>query len=174
MNKTENEGTGDKGNKGAREQGSQGTREQGNEGTRDYEMNGLRDWDSVAVGGEAADDFVVFDVLAGEHHRVRGDMGARADGRGNEADLLKVGSLMGMREDAREGADDGVVADGDAAAIVQESALVDGDAISDGEVVAVGKVDAVVDFDPCANMREDMPPQHAAEAKSEPVIETDG
>ena len=50
-------------------------------------------------------------------------------------------------KDTRVGTDDGVLADGDAAAIVEQRALADDGPIANGEVVAVGEVDAMVNLD---------------------------
>ena len=66
-----------------------------------------------------------------------------------------------------------LVADVDAAAVVEQGALADGDAVADRKVVAVGEVDAVVDFHAGAHVVEDVAAQHAAEAQSQPVIQPD-
>ena len=61
-----------------------------------------------------------------------------------------VGSrrIVDMGVDARKRADDGTVADLDAAAVVKQRALADGDAVADREVVAVSQLHAVIDFTP--------------------------
>ena len=74
------------------------------------------------------------------------DAGAGADDGGDQRYLIVVIRAVRVGVNAGEGANDGSLADGDAAAIVQEGALADGDAVADGDVVAVGEVDAVVDL----------------------------
>ncbi len=57
-------------------------------------------------------------MLAGEDDGMAADSGAGTNDGGNQRNLIVVIRVMGMRVDAGEGADDGALADGNAAAVV--------------------------------------------------------
>ena len=103
-----------------------------------------------------------------------GDARAGADDGGRQIDALIAARLVDVRVDASEGADDGALADGDSAAIIQQGALADGDAFLDGQVVAVGEVHAVIDFNARAHAGKKIAAQHGAEAQAQPVVGSDG
>src|ERR1700722_3460559 len=128
---------------------------------------------SGVVGGEGADGLPGRNILAGEDNGMTGDVGAVADDRGLEADFFVVRGIVREGIDAAVGTDDGVLADGDAAAIVEQGTLANNGSVADGEVVAVGQVDSVMNFDACAEMLEDVAAQHAAKTQSQPVIEAE-
>ena len=74
--------------------------------------------------------------MPGEDNGMGGDVCACTDHRGLKPDLVVVVRIVPHGKDAREGTDDRVIADGDAAAVVEQGALANGDAVADGEVIA--------------------------------------
>ncbi len=70
--------------------------------------------------------------------------------------------------------DAGALVEDDLAPVIEHDIFVDGAGVFDGEVVAVGELDVVEDFDVLAEVAEDVPAKHAAEAEAEPVVEADG
>src|SRR5579862_901247 len=91
-----------------------------------------------------------------------------------EAHLVVTVGRVGVGENPRIGSDDGIFADGDAAAIVEQRTLADRYAVFDDEVVAVREVDAVVDADARTHLYEQVAAEHAAEAQPQPVFQPDG
>src|SRR5262249_47952815 len=82
--------------------------------------------------------------------------------------LLGSPCRIAVREDARERADDGVLTDLDAAAVVQKDSLMDHCTIANRQLVSIGQINAVVNLHPVSHVVEDVPRQHAAEAQPQP------
>ena len=70
-------------------------------------------------------------MLTGQHDGMAGDAGAGADEGGHERNLAVLPLAVAVGVDASKGADDGALADTDAAAVVQQGALADSDPVAD-------------------------------------------
>ncbi len=103
---------------------------------------------SHAVGRECAHRLAFRHMMAAEHDRMAGDAGAWTNDGWHESDSFEVLRIVGVGIDAREGANDRTLADGEASAVVKQGSLANCDSVADGEVVAETEFDAVIDFDP--------------------------
>ena len=113
------------------------------------------------------DQRVVADLHAGQNGRVIGEANAVSDPRVRCLDLVNVVDVMVVGVDVCVVRDRDVVADVDAAAIVEQYVPMDDDVVSEREVVAKRPLDKVPAFEVVANAAKDHRREHAAETVSE-------
>ena len=115
----------------------------------------------------ASDQSVISDLCAGQDGRVIRDSDAVPNAGYRCIYLVDVVNIVVMRIDVRVVRDRDIVADFDAASIVEQDVPVNDDVVSNRQVIAKGPLDKVPAFEVFTDAAKDHRREHPAEAMAQ-------